>query len=216
VKDRELQDWLLHVFDHPAAEPEWWWAPEAEVLRLAPEQAVEALTRLFEGAEDLLQDLPDDRAAQGFWYLVSAADYLKALGDPELPQAPRLKALTAIEALFRGCFAKRCAPVLSHLGEAGGPLNGICHLWWDAVPFSAKFWGEESDLFAKACLAVMERTLAIPHDAVRESALLGLALWHEPHPAEVRRIVTGFVDRTPGLRAELLDYAAGAAQGVIS
>lgn len=216
MKDREFQDWLLHVFDHPVADPEWYWAADAAVLRLPPAQAVEAVGRLFEQAGDLLDGLPDERAAQGLWYLVSAADYLQALGDPMLPQAPRLKALHAIDILFRDLLAKRCSPALTHLKEPGKPLNEVCFLWWDAVPFSLRFWGDEAGFFGKACLAVMERTLEIPHDAVREGALHGLALWHPEHPEEVRRIVTDFVNRTPGLRAELLDFAAGAAQGAIS
>ena len=217
MKDREFQDWLLHVFDHPVEDPEWYWASDAAVLRLAPAQAVEALGRLFEEAGTLLDGLPDDRAAQGLWYLVSAADYLQALGDPQLPQAPRLKALHAIENLFRDVFARRCSPALTHLKEPGGAaLNEICFLWWDVVPFSARFWGGEAGFFGKACLAVMERTLSLPHDAVREGALHGLAQWHAEFPEEVRRIVTDFVNRTPGLRSELLDFAAGAAQGAIS
>jgi hypothetical protein len=217
VNDRRLQDWLLHVFDHPVSEPEWWWAADAAVLRLPPEEAVEAVARLFEEAGSLLDGLPDDRAAQGFWYLVSAADYLKALQDPELEAQGRLRVINGIEALFRGCFAKRTAPVLGHLREPGAaPLNEVCYLWWDAVPFSSKFWGPEAGLFGKACLAVMERQLGIPHDAVRESALLGLGHWQPEFPHEVRRIVRAWMDATPGVRAELLDFAAGAAQGVIS
>jgi hypothetical protein len=215
VKDSEFGDWLRHVFDHPVTDPEWYWEPGAPTMTLAPPDGTEALARLLEGAGELLEGLPDDRAAQGFWYVLSVADSFQALRDGRLPQKDRLRVVNAMEPLFRDCFAPRCAPVLAHLGEPGAkPLNEVCFSWWDVLPFSEKFWDpEEVRFFGKAVLAVLERILKLPHDAVREGALHGLALWHGAHPEEVRGIIRRFVDATPGLRAELLDYAAGAAQG---
>ena len=64
-------------------------------------------------------------------------------------------------------------------------------------------------------LDVMRHTLALPHDACRESALHGLGHWHRASPAETADIIDGFLARNEGIRDELRRYALAARCGCI-
>ncbi len=136
--------------------------------------------------------------------------------DEALPLKERLETVDAIYLLYRDCFSKRCSNELSHLAKVeGNPLNSICYMVWDIVAFPASGGKMEKPEVDAACLAVMEKALALEHDACRESALHGLghAKWY--YPAEVQRIIDAFLkagkDISPGLR----EYAKAARTGMI-
>ena len=59
------------------------------------------------------------------------------------------------------------------------------------------------------------QTLALRHDACRESALHGLGHWHRAYPAETERIIDDFLATNQGIREELLRYALAARSGCI-
>jgi len=66
-----------------------------------------------------------------------------------------------------------------------------------------------------ACLAVIEKALAMDHDACRESALHGLghAKWY--YPAEVQRIIGDFLKAGKNISPDLWKYAEAAGTGII-
>jgi hypothetical protein len=76
-------------------------------------------------------------------------------------------------------------------------------------PARKAFGGAEFD---SEVLSVLQRLLAIPHDACRESALHGLGHWSIDYP-KVVDIIDQFLSHSPDLRHELIAYAKSAKNG---
>jgi hypothetical protein len=68
-----LPAWIAHVFDHPVADPSWYWSPEAPTWEGSPEQIATLVAETFERAGELLACFSDPQLDQGFWYLVNAS-----------------------------------------------------------------------------------------------------------------------------------------------
>lgn len=146
-----------------------------------------------------------------------------------------------METLYRDLFAKHCALTLSHVDSSENPLNGVCYMWWDILP-----WGDYEDLaradgsppedddelgalhsravpekFAQfrflhlAMLETLREILRIDHPACREGALHGLGHLQEIYPREVSQIVQEFLSREKALSADLVAYANAAAEGAV-
>ncbi len=65
-----LEDWVSYVFDRPVAEPQWWFSLDADLHPdPAPIQAVEYMTALCQGAQQLLSSYSNEQLNQSFWYL---------------------------------------------------------------------------------------------------------------------------------------------------
>ncbi len=201
----ELQEWVARVFDGPTR-------PDADRLIeldefCGPDEAtVVQLTRVFEDAAILLAPYSDGSLNQAFWNL--ASNVLFALGDESIEWELRFRLIESFEGLFREFFARRCAPTLGHLDEAGSALNSACYMWWD---FDC--WYSTP---APALIAAMRSILAIDHVACQESALHGLGHWHHRgHSAEVESIIDEFLQRERDLRTELREYAQSARIGYV-
>ena len=85
--DLSFDDWILHVFDHPATGPELHWGPDAPYWPGPPAAIVAHLTRLFEDPLPPLEGFTDAELNKGFWYIASngCSDYMFALSDPSVP-----------------------------------------------------------------------------------------------------------------------------------
>jgi hypothetical protein len=85
-------------------------------------------------------------------------------------------------------------------------------MWWDMLNIYGCPDDPDRAEFDSEVLVVMQRLLAIPHDACRESALHGLGHRRMYYP-QVTQFIDEFLRRTPDLRPELLDYAERARVG---
>jgi hypothetical protein len=217
-KTPSLPDWIIHVFDHPvnpANEQVWYWLPDAPEWKYNAEQDVEFIAEVFEHSGELVKPFSDAQLGQGFWYLVSnsCSDFMYSLVDQKVGLTLRLRALRSFVPLFEQVMAVRCSPHLSHLDEQGAnPLNGACYMWWDILPIHGSPELPERAEFDAEVLVVLQRLLAIQHDACRESALHGISEWATYYP-DVANIVDEFLSRTPNLRPELVTYAQSAKVG---
>jgi hypothetical protein len=212
-----FEDWLTYLFDHPVAQPVWYWNVDFEEADLAPERVLTYSTRLFEESGERLARYPADQVNQGLSFLIDeAGSPLYALADSALPVAPRVRCIRSIAALFEQCFLPRCTPHLSHLDEAGaGALNAVYYMWWDVFPLHGKPEDPARREIDEACITVMAETLELPSVACRESALHGLGHWGLYYRDRCRAIVAAFLDRTPDLRPELRAYAECAREAYV-
>ncbi len=208
--------WITYIFDHPVSDPQpewywyddpyWWYATEY------PNQTIEFLTRLFSNAPELLQPYDDAQINQGFWLIASktASDYLLPLHDPTIPLYDRITCIMAMSKLYRGLFAKRCTPTLSHRNEKyTNPLNSICYMWWDMDGF----WDLEEPQIHTAAIQVMEETLYMDNIACMESGLHGLNHWRSFNIPLIREVIDYFLSHHIPLRSEMIAYAEAAREG---
>jgi hypothetical protein len=222
MMDKELRNltfegWVKHVFDHPVGEPEWhfdidaeWWNSTA-----SPNVTVEYLTRLFENAPTLLTSFTDAQLNQGFWFLVGgSSSHMFALIDESVPWVDHKRCIQSFNTLFEQFFAPKCSPHLSHLDEPNAsPLNLVCYMWWDIIPFYGKAEEPARRRMDDDLLKVMERTLELDSDACRESALHGLGHWKWKYSDFVQTTIDRFLKNHPELRPELEAYARRARSG---
>ena len=213
-----LQDWIAHVFDHPVTDPVWHWARDAPDLDPIPELTAQFIAETFERAGDLLTRFSDAQLNQALYYLISAgtSDYMFALTNTRVPWPSRQRALRSFVPLFEQVMAARCSPHLFHLNEQpANPLNAVCYMWWDVIPFHGKPQDPDRTEFDAEVLSILVRLLAIPHDACRESALHGLGHWQLDYPETAGKLIDEFLQRSPNLRPELLSYARQARNGAV-
>lgn len=213
----DFKGWLEHVFNRPVTRPEWFWETTAEAdWEPAQDDFLAYIAQAFERPEAAFRRFSDSQIAQGLNFLISpsCSNDMFALKDNHIPWHKRQRAVRAISTIFRDLFAKRCLPVLSHLGgEGGGPLNGVCYMWWDVIPvFSDPQKTEQKDL-DREILATMQSTLELDHVACQESALHGLGHWSHYHQDCVEKIIDQFLTRREKLRPELRQYALQARTG---
>lgn len=249
-----FDDWIRYVFDHPVDHliPEWYWDMNRDSWDelQSPATTVEYMNRLFEHPVNALAPYSDAQINQGLWFMVSNAcsSHMFALMETSIlhktPPAPLQKRIACIEAmttLFSALFAARCTSTLSHLSEAGNPLNSVCYMWWDIIPFSGHFedtsiidsWElepqrkaeiithhqslntDDNRALEQAMLRVMTQTLELDSDACRESALHGLGHWSLYVGEQVRGVIDDWLSRHPEIRPELKKYAQRARRGHI-
>jgi hypothetical protein len=215
-----FEDWVARVFDHPVTEPEWYQAPDAADWDLSHERELQLVTQLFEQPAKVLRRFSDAQVNQGFWFLLGPrGDALRGLEDEHLVWELQGRCIQSFTSVFETLFAARCTPHLSHLCRTNvpddpgmNPLNEVCFMWWHFVwvPRPEPSTHSKADF---AFLEVMQQTLALPHDACRESALHGLGHWHGGYPTETELIIDTFLGRSEPIREELRDYAQQARQG---
>jgi hypothetical protein len=209
--------WLEAVFAHPAdGKPEWFWGPEfdeawdsQEVTNAA---TVAHLTRLFT-VPAVLHAYSLEQVAQGIWFLVSDSSPAQpslSLLDPAIPVADRVGCVEAIFTFFRDFVA----PSASGAADTDtDPFHIACYMWWDIFPT----WGNPqagAPELHEACLDVMSKTLYLPSELCRMSALHGLNHWFLHHDAQVVQTVDAFLAATPDLSDRVRTYAAAARAGM--
>ena len=214
--ENRLAKWIDHVFDHPVAAKGWYFGEDAPEWEGRAEETARFIAECFEESGKLLARFDDGQLDQGFWYLVSASgsDFMEALVDVEVDLGLRIRALRSFVPVFEQVIAARCSPHLSHLDEqVANALNSACYMWWDIAPLRPAPGESQRVKFDREALGVMERILAIRHDACRESALHGLGHW-SVYP-EAQRIIDDFLAREKGLRPEVVAYAVAARKGMV-
>lgn len=212
-----LEQWIDYVFDHPVTEPAWHWSADAPNLDLGAERTATVIAETFERGGELLARFSDAQLNQGFWFLISnsCSDSMFCLTDRAVPWNLRQRALHSFVPLFEQVMAARCSPHLSHLDEQpANPLNSVCYMWWDIIPIHGTPREPDRAEIDGEVLLVLQKLLAIPHDACQESALHGLGHW-QIYYSEADRIIDEFLARSPSLRPELAIYASQAQTGSI-
>jgi hypothetical protein len=217
-----FEGWLRYVFDHPveAQKPQWywdldrdWWDEDAD-----PAQPVQFLTQAFEEAGVVFKPYSAAQLNQGLWYLASnsCSNHMFALLNENVPWPARRRCIRSFQLLYAGCFARRCTPHLSHVDEPGaGPLNGVCYMWWDIIPFAGRPDDPARREFDDEVLRVMEATLQLNSIACRESALHGLGHWQPAYPQRVGEIIDRFSMNEPALPEKLRTYMLNAYVGYV-
>jgi hypothetical protein len=212
-----LAKWIEYVFEHPVTDPAWHLAVDAPEWEGPPALIAAHIAETFEQSAHLLARFSDEQLDQGFRFLLDAggSEFMFSLVQADVPAEVRFRALRSFVPLFDQVMALRCSPYLSHLDEPGAkPLNGICYMWWDVLPIHGRPDVPERRNFDAEVVIVLERLLAIPHDACRESALHGIGHWSIYYP-NVAGVIDNFLARTPGLRPQLVAYAQSAKTGVL-
>ena len=137
-----------------------------------------------------------------------------AVSDDSVPLDIRVKCVHSIRGVFEQLFDGLCSEHLSHIDEKGAaPLNSICYMWWDLIPFQLEADAPSKVAISKAALEVMEEILKLDSIACQESAIHGLGHWELFYPTEVAEIVDQYLKDNPNLRTELKEYALRARDG---
>ena len=220
LKQLTFEQWLIFAFDHPVdkTKQEWYWDPDSDWWDGSSADTLQFLTRAFENATIMFQPYTNAQLNQGLWFIVSNAcsNHMFALLDTEVPWADRQRCIRSIHTLFEQCMAKRCSPHLSHIDEPGAaPLNSICYMWWDIIPFSGQPNDPQRNKFDEEILGVLESTLQLDSIACRESALHGLGHWHLYYPQQVTKIINTFLQSQKEMPETLRAYALNANRGYV-
>lgn len=213
-----FDEWIVHVFDHEAGGPQWYFGVDAEYRQAPPAVTVAYLTHLFEDPVPHVGGYSDAQLNQGFWYIASngASDYMFALLDEQVPLEARQRCIRSFVQLFEKLFAVKCSAHLSHLDEQGAnPLNTACYMWWDIMPLVGQPDVATQRRIDEECLRAMERVLSLDSVACQESSLHGLGHWQHHYPQRVEKAIDAFVAARPKLRPELLSYAKNARRGYV-
>jgi hypothetical protein len=212
-----FEEWVAWVFDNPVGYPAI--ADLADWGKISSPVLVGYLTSLFERADVTLAEFSNAQLSQSFWFLLGhGTDVNIALFDPTVPWSERTRCYRSILALFELCFARRCGPFLSHLGEGGDePLNGLCYMWWDLFPTWGSARGPAGpDPVDAEILAVLAEILVLDSIACQESALHGLGHWALHHHASTTATIDDYLVRHPPARPELRRYAESARAGCVN
>jgi hypothetical protein len=182
LTDLTFERWLAYVFDHPVEDGKqaWYWDIDRDWWDEDPADTIQFLTQAFENAAVVLQPFSDAQLKQGLWFIAdnSCSNHMFALLDASVPWPEQQRCVRSIHQLYEQCFAQRCTPHLSHLGEPGAsPLNLVCYMWWDIIPIHGKPDVPERSELDREILGVLESTLQLDSIACRESALHGLGHW---------------------------------------
>lgn len=212
LKNLDFEEWILHIFDHATDGLQWYhdidadWWDETKL----PQTAISYWTRLCHEIEAIAKDYTDAQLDQGLYYLIS--DYGHLLTDTRVSFEEREGCVRAWYEIFENLYVEKCTPTLSHLDEPNSNLlNTTCYMWWDVLPL----YGENHGGLADGILHLMEKTLALPHDACRESALHGLGHWQMYFKKRVVGIIDSFLKQNAAIRPALGSYAANARTGCV-
>lgn len=221
--------WVSYVFDHPVSNPEWYFSRQTDKYQQIvshSQKRIAYLIKLFENPVPYLGNYSDAQINQGLWYLASNAcsKYMFAITDQEVDIEHRIQLLNSFYTLNEQLFAPRCSDHLGYLmrthedAARANPLNMICYMWWDIVPFYGRPRNQANagrpfeKRLDEAALEVMARTLTLDSRPCREGALHGLSHWYHAYPIQIQRIINQFLDDNPDLDEELFNYAPGMLQ----
>ncbi len=218
LSNLSFEQWIAYVFDRPVKDPAWYFAIDSDWWEGSPQEKVVFITRAFENAADVLQPFSDEQLNQGLWFIASngCSDYMFAFLNPGVDWPLRQRGLRSMRNLYQQCFATRCTPHLSHLDEPGAnPLNSVCYMWFDLLPIFGMPDDPQRNAVDGEMLSLMGAILDLDHIACQEAALHGLGHWQSRYPAQVVPLIQSFLQRNPGLRSELRQYASSARRGCV-
>lgn len=210
----EFSAWLDLVFGH--ADPDWFFALEAETPALPPAEAAAHILHLLDAPGETLAPRTDTQIAGGLRYLfdyMSGFAEARAFGHPSVATADRVALATRIDRLWFEVFAPRCAPALGHLSEEASPLNTMCYMFWDS--FHGIEATDPTEKHTPAFIEAMGRILALAHPACQESALHGLGHWGDRDPDRHDALIGAFLAEDRAARPELIGYARATRAGCV-
>ena len=171
------------------------------------DQLVDLIGETFRRSGTDLLPFSEAQVDDGLNYILfpSGSDNVFSICQKGVALEKRMDAVLSMKTLYLDCYAKRCAPVLSHLNEPGSnALNHTCYMLWDESPLRS--WNS-------VVLDVMQAALYLPNIACVESALHGLGHRAHQDPPTVAKIIDTFIRKSSGLRPELRAYALMARDG---
>lgn len=218
IVEASFEDWINFIFGRERKDDHWAFDESELGWKLPDEVTTDYLARTFENPALWRSRFSLQQIADGLAYTwnPSLGNFCFLFVDEIITWPLRQRLIQSLVPLYQECFGRLCGPGLSNLSEcAENPLNGVCFMFWDVCPL----YGKPNDSSAHErdieCLRVMERTLAIDHDACRESALHGLGHWAAAYPSRVSSIVSQGLMNVRRLRVELLNYAESAQSGSV-
>lgn len=224
LKNPTFEEWIIHVFDHPVANPQWYFDLDADLYFCdkTPIQCAEYIKALLTDPMKHTRAYTDAQINQGIYMLVDATEgYMQTLFDSKIPLQLRLDTIHSMYDVFEKLFAIRCTPHLSHLFRTtddvskANPLNAVCYMWWDIIPFYAKSGDANREILDMPCIDVMEKALQLESMACQESALHGLGHWQHEYPERIHPIIDDFLSRSNDIHPDLKQYALSARSGYI-
>lgn len=221
IKDASFDEWLGYLFDRPESEygDHWSFNSAGPVWDAPNNLTAEYIARTYEDASRWMVQHSRSQIAAGLAYTwnLSLSDVGFSIRDEPVPWPLRRRAIRALVSLYENCFQNLCGPGLSNLSEGlENPLNGVCYMYWDVCPFYGQPEKKENGELDVECLNVMEATLAIDHDACRESALHGLGHWAGRYHSRTTSIIDRWLKaKGESLRTELRHYAEVAKRGCV-
>lgn len=211
-----ITDWVDYLFDHPVADPEWYYQDDPPYLHVAPTRAAELIIETFERSTKLLRRFSDAQINYGLMSLVSGGHLAAVLANNRVEVGLKQRVLEAFPVLFETTMAERCTAHLSHFDEPGsGAVNSVCYMWWDAMGYYGNPNLPEQRTLDMTALATLQQILAISHEACQESALHGLGHLQSSYPDEVDSIISQWLADGPSIREALRRYADAARNGMV-
>lgn len=211
-------EWLKFVFDRPLTPNGWYFDLDEPDFDGSETEIAELVACTLENCGRDLAGYSAEQLYHGLSYIFSNAcsNTVFALIDESVPIELRLRAIAAIKALYRDCFASRCAPVLCYLDEPGAnALNPVCYMLWDMSPLGHWEGRPNKEVFYSAIVGVMEEALASDNPACVESALHGLGHAQPYFTDGIVEVISAFQRRNVYVAARLKDYAQYARSGCV-
>ncbi|MDH3665896.1 MAG: hypothetical protein OEN23_03110 [Paracoccaceae bacterium] len=218
MTELSYDDWLIHLFDHPDNQPEWYFSLDHKFIEVSPSCLVGHVLRLFEAPALLITRFSDQQIASGLKYLIDngCGGDLRLSGHSSVSDEARLALAERIDRVYAQIFAARCTPALGHLSEVPDqPLNMLCYMWWDIICLDPTGSTKADRLFHEALIEAMGRSLALPHAACQEGALHGLGHWGDAAPTRAEALIDAYLAENRAARPELVAYAKAARGGCI-
>ncbi len=217
--DLEFDSWVIHIFDHDAPEIATYDEIMDDIEWEAPATLkIDYMARVFGMPRPVLDSYSDLQICHGLEYLISNAfsDYPLGLLDTIVPIDLRARCIRNMFTIYEQVFALRCSPELNCSGRRPvNPLNDVCYMWWDILPFSEKSFPVNERILEETALVVMESTLDLESLPCHEGALHGLGHWQSGYPDRVKQVIGDYLQRNPSLPPELRDYAQDAQRGYV-
>lgn len=211
---------LHYLFDRPVPEQrgqEWFWSIDEAEFHATPLEWTRIQTVLFANAGLDLAPYNDEQVGMGLNYLMSncISDVPYAAIDESVPLADAMRMMQAFPRLWQDCIGPRLAHVRTAIGQGTGPLNFVCHMWFDVWPtfFRARHQPEWRD----AHWHVLSALLDVPCRAVQIAALHGIG--HDGEDLQrdetIDRRIDAFIRSLQGQDEELAHYARAAQAGMV-
>ncbi len=157
MHEDEFLNWVTYIFDHPVSQPKWYYEDEDikdNAIASDGEKSIFCLIKLFEKPNYYLKPYTDEQINQGLYFLLSpgSSSYMFTITDQTIDIGQRIRLVSSFYILYKELFLPRCSDDLSYLlrtqeeAQLTNPLNSICYMWWDILPFAAVNIESTSDL----------------------------------------------------------------------
>lgn len=211
-----FEDFILHVFNHSVAEPNWFFDSEEEYIEISDELLVHHLCKLFKSPSEYLARYSNDQIGQGLTYLFNAScsNFSHQIIRCE-NKTLTTEFIATIPNLYTNLLEQRCEPILSHTNTNKVPnlLNTTCYMLWDSTPLL--LWYDDKERQVLICEKLAE-ILNSKNIACVESALHGLGHLQMYNKKLVSEVIDRFLNSTTIINESLIAYANNAKSGYIN